>query len=263
MVATSSLLGDVVKPTKLADLSPDNLRELQTELARLGYYPSTEIDGIYGKKTKEAWKAFKHDRFLNEPSLIGQSSVKTLLEAVPLVLVSLEKFNQCFKRSTKKDRDNYFIPINQALREFQINTSRRIACFFAQIAHESGNLRYSEEIASGEAYEGRKDLGNIRPGDGKRFKGRGLIQLTGRANYYSYGKALNLNLIEYPELAKSAYVSARIAGLYWQSNGLNELADKMDFTKITRRINGGTNGLKDRLSHLAHMKSVLGISLRD
>jgi len=252
-------LNQIKDPTKIADLNADQLRELQLELSRLGFYPSNQIDGIFGKNTKKGWKGFKESRFLGDPDKVGPASIKTLVESKPVCLVSLTQFTNCFKSASEVDRDKYFIPLNQALREFSINTSLRIAHFFAQIAHESGNLRYSQEIASGAAYEGRKDLGNIQAGDGKRFKGRGLIQLTGRANYYSYGNVLGLNLVAQPDLAASPYISARIAGLYWQSNGLNELADRRDIHKITRRINGGYNGLSDRLDKLAWMERCLGV----
>lgn len=141
-------------------------------------------------------------------------------------------------------------PLNKAMHEFNITTSLRIAAFLAQIAHESGSLLYEEEIASGAAYEGRRDLGNVNRGDGIRYKGRGLIQLTGRANYRKVGEALGLPLEENPNLVKAnPYVSARVAGYFWESHGLNELADLRKFRKITLKINGGLNGYDDRLKY--------------
>ena len=130
--------------------------------------------------------------------------------------------------------------------EFEINTPARQAAFLAQIGHESGQLRYVRELASGAAYEGRKDLGNTQPGDGVRFKGRGLIQITGRANYLKCGEALGLDLIADPELLEQPINACRSAGWFWESRGLNALADAGDFLRITKRINGGTNGLADR-----------------
>ena len=91
-------------------------------------------------------------------------------------------------------------PLNAAMAEFSINTPARQASFLAQLAHESGQLVYVRELASGAAYEGRKDLGNVRPGDGVRFRGRGLIQVTGRSNYAACGKALGLDLLAQPAL---------------------------------------------------------------
>lgn len=142
--------------------------------------------------------------------------------------------------------------------EFEINTPGRMAAFLAQLAHESGEFRWLEEIASGEAYEGRKDLGNVKPGDGKRYKGRGPIQLTGRANYAKYGKLLGLDLEGSPELASAANVGLRIAGAYWQQNKLNALADAGKFDAITKKINGGYNGKADRDKYYARARTVLG-----
>ncbi len=136
--------------------------------------------------------------------------------------------------------------LNQALAEFAVNTPNRIAAFLAQIAHESGELRYFEELASGEAYEGRADLGNVQHGDGVRFKGRGPIQITGRSNYRKAGAALRLDLERDPRRASDADVGFRIAGWYWKAHGLNDLADLNAFDTITRRINGGLNGKAQR-----------------
>lgn len=131
----------------------------------------------------------------------------------------------------------------------------RFAHFIAQLAHESGNFRYMEEIASGAAYEGRKELGNIMAGDGVRFKGRGPIQLTGRANYQKYGQVLGIDFESHPELVAIPSIGLLVACKFWVNNGLNELADRDDVLTITRRINGGTNGLVDRKANLAKIKS--------
>jgi putative chitinase len=146
----------------------------------------------------------------------------------------------------KSKVDLYLEPLNKAMAEFQINNKLRIAAFIAQIAHESGSFRYVEEIASGAAYEGRKDLGNVKPGDGVRFKGRGLIQITGRANYEKCGKELGLDLINNPELLELPVNSVRSAAWFWKTNGLNEIADTGDNRRITKKINGGYNGLSER-----------------
>lgn len=149
--------------------------------------------------------------------------------------------------------------INTAMAEFEINTPRRVAAFIAQIAHESGSLRYMEEIASGEAYEDRKDLGNIEEGDGIKFKGRGFIQITGRANYIECSKALGIDLTEYPKLLAQPVNAARSAAWFWKSRKLNELADQNNFILITKRINGGTNGIKERQAFYESAKKVLGV----
>ena len=151
----------------------------------------------------------------------------------------------------------YADALNDAMDVWQINTPQRQAAFLAQIAHESAEFRYVEEIASGEAYEGRSDLGNVVPGDGKRFKGRGLIQITGRANYASCGAALGLDLLDHPEFLESPANACRSAAWFWMTHGCNELADAGNFRKITLRINGGLNGYEDRLAYFERAKEAL------
>ena len=151
----------------------------------------------------------------------------------------------------------YVDVLNDAMDIFNINTPQRQAAFLAQVAHESAEFRYVEEIASGKAYEGRADLGNTEPGDGVRFKGRGLIQITGRANYASCGGALGLDLLADPELLESPQNAARSAAWFWMTHGCNELADADNFRKITLRINGGLNGYVDRLAYWELAKDAL------
>lgn len=139
-----------------------------------------------------------------------------------------------------------------------MNSANRLAHFMAQLCHESGGFRYMEEIASGAAYEGRADLGNTSPGDGKRFKGRGPIQLTGRANYRHFGRAIGIDLERHPEIAAVPSIGLHTALEYWSQRKLNALADADDVVAITRRINGGTNGLEDRKRHLATIKGWMG-----
>ena len=154
---------------------------------------------------------------------------------------------------------SFIAPLNGAMHEFHINSPLRQAAFIAQIAHESGELRYVEEIASGIAYEHRKDLGNTQPGDGMKFKGRGLIQITGRNNYHECGKALGVDLITNPELLETNDMACRSAAWFWASHGLNDLADKGDFERITKRINGGLNGYQERLAYHARAKMAFGV----
>ena len=133
----------------------------------------------------------------------------------------------------------------------------RLAHFMAQLVHESGGFRYMEEIASGQAYEGRADLGNVQAGDGKRYKGRGPIQITGRANYRQYGRAIGIDIESHPEIAAVPSIGLHLALEYWESKKLNALADDDDVLTITRRINGGTNGLDDRRAQLVKAKGLL------
>src|SRR5262245_35351949 len=157
--------------------------------------------------------------------------------------------------------------LRQAMDEFSITTPPRVAAFLAQLAHESGQLRYMEEIWGPTPAQCRYEpvsrlaarLGNTEAGDGKRFKGRGPIQLTGRDNYRRYGRTLGVDLVGQPELAATPQVGFRVAGLFWKQNGLNELADAQRFKAITRRINGGFNGLADRINFYERAKQLFQV----
>lgn len=142
---------------------------------------------------------------------------------------------------------------------FDIRTKLRFAHFIAQLIHESGSFKYVREIASGDAYEGRKDLGNTQPGDGPRFKGRGLIQITGRSNYEQISKALSVDFINHPEWLEQPQYAVQSACWWWNSRKLNDWADKDDIRRITRIINGGYNGLNDRVFWYERAKYVLGL----
>jgi putative chitinase len=172
-------------------------------------------------------------------------------------MVTDDELRQIMPNCPASKRADYLPFIQQAMTEFEITSYLRETAFLAQLAHESAELRYMEEIASGAAYEGRKDLGNTQPGDGKRYKGRGPIQLTGRANYTKYGTLLGLDLVNDPTIAATKEVGFRIAGQFWQLNGLNELADQQQFKLITKRINGGYNGLDDRIKYYQRAKQVM------
>lgn len=144
------------------------------------------------------------------------------------------------------------------MNKYEIDTPLRQAHFLAQLAHESGSLIYTEELASGEHYENKADLGNVRKGDGVRYKGRGFIQVTGRANYRAYGDELKLDLEQSPQLLSVLPYCADSAGWFWAEHSLNIFADKDDILTITKRINGGTNGLPDREKRLLQCKKTLG-----
>lgn len=159
----------------------------------------------------------------------------------------------------------YLPHLNAAMTEYGIDSMLRTAAFVAQLAHESGEFRWMEEIWGPTEAQRRyepvtdlsKRLGNVQPGDGKRFKGRGPIQLTGRANYQRFGGLLSVDLLAAPEQAAAPDVAFRVAALYWKNRGLNELADAQDFREITRRINGGFNGLADRQKYYERAKGLL------
>ena len=148
--------------------------------------------------------------------------------------------------------------MNSGLNFFKINTPVRIRHFLSQISHESGGGRYKEELASGADYEGRSDLGNTQPGDGKRFKGAGYIQMTGRANYQAFA-----NYIKDPKVMEGvSYVADKYpmtsAGFWWHNNNMNALCDSNPTVdQVTKRVNGGYNGLDDRKKYYARCCEVI------
>ena len=148
--------------------------------------------------------------------------------------------------TARKRCEPYVTVINKWSEHFGINTPLRMAHFLAQIAHESVEMKYTKEIASGKAYEGRKGLGNTSPGDGVKYKGRGLIQLTGKYNYIKYKAYCGYDVVAKPELIAKPVGAVRSSMWFWQTNSLNYYADRKEFIKITKRINGGTNGLQQR-----------------
>jgi putative chitinase len=165
----------------------------------------------------------------------------------------------------------FIVPLNQAMDEFGIDNTPRRAAFLAQVAHESGSLRYVREIASGAAYDDREDLGNTLPEairiaaehdstPGRWWRGHGLIQVTGYHNHRLCSIALYDDpdvLLHQPELLELPTQAARSAAWFWLSHHLNDHADSGDFLRLTRIINGGTNGLQDRIAHWDRAKKVL------
>lgn len=164
--------------------------------------------------------------------------------------------------AAKMGAGKYALAIEQACIRFGIVTPLQKAHFLAQLAHESDGFRTATEYASGRAYEGRKDLGNTEPGDGVRFKGRGLIQLTGRANYAAYSQDTygDDRCVRNPEMVAELPDAALAAGWFWRKKNINALADRDDVVAVTRRINGGTNGLAHRKAMLAKAKEAFGLS---
>jgi len=157
--------------------------------------------------------------------------------------------------------------LNGAMQGHSINTSKRSAAFLAQVGHESGQLHYVRELGS-DLYLSKYDIGTLAArlgntaaldGDGQKYCGRGLIQITGRHNYQrcSLGVFGDERLLELPELLEQPRWAAESAAWFWAENGLNELADRDQFNSITRRINGGLNGLQDRLQLWARARAVL------
>ena len=172
--------------------------------------------------------------------------------------MTVEQLLGCMPSLTLEQAERYIESLVAAMVEYHITTLERKAAFIAQIGHESNSLTAWTEYASGAEYEGRKDLGNVVVGDGTRYKGRGPIQLTGRAGYKKYGQLLGIDLEHHPELAATPEVGFRVAGCFWGINGCNALADVRDMKRITERINGGLNGLADRMLRYALALKVLG-----
>jgi putative chitinase len=175
-------------------------------------------------------------------------------------MITAAQLRECMPYASHERITAFVEPLNDAMAEFGITTYVRQAMFLAQAAHESGSLRYTREIADGSAYEGRADLGNTQPGDGRRFRGRGLFQVTGRANYLACGNALGLDLIAQPELLELPGGACRSAGWFWQSRNFSGFADARKFGTLTRMLNGGYNGLDDRIEHYLRASRVLGIA---
>ena len=207
----------------------------QANLAKAGYEPGT-VDGILGPRTLAAWCSF----------IVGRD-----VGALGLLL------------GTAMAGD---------FRRFDISTPQRMAHFLAQAAHETGGFRHFVELGSGDGpdpdpyddylqrYDYRRDLGNGAPGDGECYRGRGIFQLTGKANYAAFGQRVGIDLLAQPHRAAEPELSVLIACLYWSDRRLNSLADADDLVAVTRRINGGTNGLADRRQYLTRAKSIWELS---
>jgi putative chitinase len=178
---------------------------------------------------------------IERPRLLGPESLRAIMPRVPDAVAWAEV-------------------LDDTLALAEATTVPRAAALLAQVAHESGDCRYMRELGDGKRYEGRKDLGNTEKGDGPKFLGRGLIQLTGRKNYTDAGRAIGLNLILHPELAETARVAGSIVAWYWQDRGLNALADVFDFRRITLAVNGGLRGWSHRSRYYLRALRALGTS---
>lgn len=167
-----------------------------------------------------------------------------------------------------KDKVDAFLPyINGYAEVFHIDTPMRMAHFLAQIAHESDELRYTKELGNKNYFRKydvgklKNMLGNLKDGDGYKYRGRGLIQITGRANYQAYqnSKYCTGDIMEYPELLEEPLGATKSAMWWWWKHGLNKLADIDCFVAITKTINGGTNGLESRRKFLTRAKKVFNV----
>ena len=229
----------------------------------------TVPDGVCGPDTIASLEQFQRNVIgcKDKPGLLtpelassgaegSGTTLKALQAGMPAGLSS-EKLEAIFIHAPASTVTRFYPALLAGMAAAGLTTVLRQAQFLAQVGHESGELRYTEEMASGAAYEGRKDLGNLQKGDGVRFKGRGLIQITGRANYLAFGEARKSDFVtgDAPaRIAAEPALAVDVAVWFWQPHNLNAPADKDDVLTITKRINGGTNGLPEREALLARAK---------
>lgn len=195
------------------------------------------------------------------PGNIQRGQAPVSLPAFP----SREQFSEMFKRLRLNQHGPYYDAIRDACAEFGIDTPLRVAAFLAQVGHETMSLVFLEELGGTSyflRYEGRRDLGNTTQGDGIKYHGRGLVQLTGKANYVEFGRRLGLDLVGDPEQAGKMPAAARIGAAFWSMRGLNAFAD-MDsedgFRRMTQKLNGGLNGYADRHARWKAIRKIMGI----
>jgi putative chitinase len=190
----------------------------------------------------------------------GDATIRALVDGLPPG-PTREKLQVVMPRALPEKIELCYEPLVRAMNRYEINTPLRAAHFIAQVGHETASFLYMEEIADGSRYEHRADLGNTQPGDGKRFKGRGLIQLTGRANYAAYSHDCGVDYVGNPAaIVTDPFACVDVACWYWSKRKINQLADKDDVKAVTKAVNGGFNGLDDRMDYLYRAKAVLGIT---
>ncbi|MFL6450361.1 MAG: glycoside hydrolase family 19 protein [Bryobacteraceae bacterium] len=238
---------------------------LNFNIDRLTPLAPLKTDGCIGPATIQAITQFQRTVIgqANPTGRIepGDPTLGQLRKAIPTVITAA-LLKALMPDATSAAITRYFHALIEGMTGNGINTPLRQAHFIAQVGHESSDFRYCEEIASGTAYEGRTDLGNTNPGDGPKFKGRGLIQITGRANYMSYGRDKGRDFINPPNyelIATDPEFAVDVACWFWTRHGLNALADADDVRAITKVINGGYNGLADRQARLDRAKCFLSI----
>lgn len=245
----------------LKNLPKDQVKTIQQDLITLGLL-QPPVDGIPGPNTHRAWAQFKRAAKHINLDCVGTESLADLTHAVSLLdqdakHVSKVQAEAIFGRAitTAQLKD-----LNDCLERFEINTPKRICHFLAQVAHETGGLRWLTELASGKAYEGRKDLGNTQSGDGVKFKGAGALQLTGRANYQAFANRIQDQNVMLGHVYLAQTYPFTSAGWFWETRKLNKLCDQgASVSEITRIINGGLNGLNDRVSY--YNKAKLSLAL--
>lgn len=224
--------------------SGEDVKKLQVKLG-------LTQDGAFGPGTEAKVKEWQSANGLTSDGIVGDGTWNKMFAPITEnISILQDSGNLSLDKLKGHVPDAVIAQIPDTAHKFNITTNLRLAHFLSQCAHESGNWKYRLEIASGKAYEGRKDLGNTQAGDGVRFKGRGYIQLTGRVNYGKFSTFIGEDCVAYPELVANKYPLAS-AAFFFNSNKLWAICDQGStddvVTKVTRRVNGGTNGLADRL----------------
>jgi putative chitinase len=229
----------------------DNVKKLQEKLG-------LTADGSFGNLTEQAVKKWQSDNGLTADGIVGEKTWEKLFKiytdlVIPDNDLKLEKLKGIVP-------DKFLLEIPETAKKFNITTTLRLTHFLSQCAHESGGFKWVVELASGKAYEGRKDLGNIHPGDGVKFKGRGLIQCTGRLNYEKFSKFIGEDCVTNPNLVSDKYPLAS-AAFFFNSNKLWSICDLGStdevVKKLTKRVNGGFNGLASRQQFFDKFWSIL------
>lgn len=244
------------------------VRAWQNFLNAHGYSCGAE-DGIFGPQVTSATAQYQAAFNLTADGIAGPATISWAREqgfelpANKAVKagegVTLEQLAYIMKGAKRATLEQHLSFANGCMNTFEINTPLRRQHFLSQVGHESASLKYMHETASGAAYEGRGDLGNTQPGDGKKFRGHGPIQVTGRNNHQEFFNFIGRpELINTPEILETDLALAWMAsGWYWMSRRLNKYADADDVRAVTLRVNGGYNGLADREQYLARAKEVI------
>lgn len=248
------MLKSITAPVKLSEAKPEIIKAVQTELVRIGY--SLAIDGIVGAKTIAAFHDFKAENYLGDLDTLGATTAAKLLGAKPELLATEYQIETIFGRQITA---NQLADLNNCMARFKINTPARIRHFLSQVAAESGGGQWMCEIASGADYEGRKDLGNTRPGWGRFYKGAGFIQVTGRKNYEALANYLkDPRVLEEGCAYVAAHLPATASGYWWSQNSMNAFCDQgATCRQVSRRVNG-----KDPANHLTERERFYAIACK-
>jgi len=234
--------------------SGEDVKRLQEKLG-------LKVDGSFGPATEDKVKEWQASNGLTADGVVGSVTWGKLFGSVDRITddgaqvkgLSLDKLAGHVPPGVLEE-------LSKIAESFGITNNLRLAHFLAQCAHESGSWKYRVELASGKAYEGRRDLGNTQPGDGVKFKGRGYIQLTGRVNYDKFSQFIGEDCVAQPELVANKYPLSS-AAYFFNRNKLWTICDQGEtdevVIKVTKRVNGGTNGLADRLKKFKVYRNLL------